>query len=239
MIMERLQFNSRAAEADQAYIEYENIVGGADGGKLLSPAEYEEFKKQVASQRANRLFVYWTNSAGLECKTIGPHSKCFCNHRYKEHKTDNISTKKVPCRVPKCPCNQFSYVPVYGSNDLKCLCKHSYKEHNPLRKTCTRPNCRCSGFSSTHSCSCSMHFNNHATQYYTKQERIAMGKPVDTIGGEMNAAMGGLTDFSSLLDGIEREQLVGGQRQIEEAKVESRGNRISALDLYNTPHKFG
>ena len=35
-----------------------------------------------------------------------------------------------------------------------------------------------------------------------------MGKPVDLLGGgggEMYAALGGLTDFSSLLDGVDRE----------------------------------
>lgn len=73
----------------QAYIEYENIVGGADGGKLMSDKEYEEFKKEIADKRANRLFVYWTNVDGLECKTIGPFSKCFCNHRYRDHNTDS------------------------------------------------------------------------------------------------------------------------------------------------------
>ncbi|OMJ67606.1 hypothetical protein SteCoe_35188 [Stentor coeruleus] len=224
--MERIQLNSKAAEAVQAYIEYENIVGGADGGKLLSPAEYEEFKKQVSAQRANRLFVYWTNSQGLECKTIGPFSKCFCDHRYKEHLTDNLKTKKVPCKVPKCKCKHFNYVPIYGSNDLKCLCKHSFKEHDPLSKKCERAKCKCTSFSSTHSCSCSLHYNAHGTSFYTKDERIAMGKPVDNLGGggDMYAALGGLTDFSDLVDGVERlqaaEYLEGHEkpRAIEETR---------------------
>ena len=204
--MERIHLNSKAADAVQAYIEYENIVGGQDGGKMLSPAEYEEFKKQVASQRGNRLFVYWTNVNGVECKTIGPFSKCFCDHRYKDHQTDNLKTKKVPCKAPKCKCKHFNYVPIYGSNDLKCLCKHSFREHDKSLKKCERPGCKCAGFSSTHSCACSMHYNSHATHFYTKDERVAMGKPVDNLGGggEMYAALGGLTDFSDLVDGIER-----------------------------------
>lgn len=257
--MERIHLNNKAAEAVQAYIEYENIVGGADGGKMLSPAEYEEFKKQVAAQRANRLFVYWTNKNGLECKTIGPFSKCFCDHRYKDHQTDSLKSKKVPCKVPKCKCRQFNYVPIYGSNDLKCLCKHSFKEHDNLQKKCERPNCKCSGFSSTHSCSCSLHYNDHATQFYTKDERVAMGKPVDNLGGggEMYAALGGLTDFSDLVDGIERSDNVNPNLFLEEkqkkvmaiegqnpsvprskGQVRQSNPTVSALDLYHTPYRL-
>ena len=50
--------------------------------------------------------------------------------------------------------------------------------------------------------------------FYTRDERIAMGKPVDSLGGEMNAAMGGLTDFSSLLDGVDREK-IGSQLALQ------------------------
>lgn len=261
--MERITLDSKAAQAVQAYIEYENIVGAADGGKMLSPDEYEEFKKHVAAQRANRLFVYWTNSQALECKTIGPFSKCFCDHRYKDHLTDNVKSKKVPCKAPKCKCRHFNYVPIYGSNDLKCLCKHSFKEHDPSSKKCERAKCKCAAFSSTHSCSCSLHYNAHSTLFYTKDERISMGKPVDNLGGggEMYAALGGLTDFSDLVDGVERVQeaehvyrdreaaLPGVQKKAlkgpepakkfanEERKLE-RTSHTSALELYNLPHRY-
>jgi hypothetical protein len=63
---DRIRINNAAQQAVAAYIEYDNIVGGADGGKLLSPEEYEEFKRNVAAKRANRLFVYWTNAGELE-----------------------------------------------------------------------------------------------------------------------------------------------------------------------------
>lgn len=254
--MERIQLDNSAARAVQAYIEYENIVGGADGGKLLSPEEYEEFKKQVSSQRANRLFVYWSNSSSLECKTIGPHSKCFCGHRYKDHHTDDVKTKKVPCRTPQCKCHQFNYVPVYGSNDLKCLCKHSYTKHNPLSKRCENPACRCGEFSSTHSCSCSRHYNDHETRFYSKSERQAMGKPTDNLGGggELYAGMGGLTDFSDLVDGIEkvepveyagkRYELTGASLRAVEAPKPVRNEKprrgeLTPLELYNMPHRLG
>ena len=42
--MERLQFSSENAKHIQAYIEYEQIVGNADGGKMMSEAEFEAYK---------------------------------------------------------------------------------------------------------------------------------------------------------------------------------------------------
>ena len=45
--MERIEIDNLAAKRVQTYIDYENMVEGLDGGKLLSPKEYEEFKKQM------------------------------------------------------------------------------------------------------------------------------------------------------------------------------------------------
>ena len=53
--MDYIGINRGAQDAVAAYIEYENIVGGRDGGKLMAPEEYEEFKREVAAKRANRL----------------------------------------------------------------------------------------------------------------------------------------------------------------------------------------
>lgn len=36
--------NNDAARHVQAYLEYEQIVGNADGGKMMSEQEFEEFK---------------------------------------------------------------------------------------------------------------------------------------------------------------------------------------------------
>ena len=262
--------DSKAQQAIDAYIEYENIVGGQDGGKLLTPEEYEEFKRNIAAKRANRLFVYWRNPQGMDCKTVGPFSTCFCNHRYRQHQTDdNVKTKRVPCKVAKCKCRQFSYVPVYGSNDLKCLCKHSFREHDAHSKVCERKGCKCTGFSSTHSCSCSLHYNVHTTVFDTKEERLAMGRAVDNFGGgaEMYAAMGGVTDFASLVDGAEREAMrpmlemgedqpkaiqfagqkfeaTGASRRAIEGPRPIREERkvaeptTTAFDLFHRPHRY-
>ena len=106
----------------QAYLDYYNIVGDDDGGKMMTEQEFEAYKKKVASTRANHLYVYYTNAKGEECKAIGPSSLCFCKHRYRNHNFDNIKSKKVNCKNCKCP--MFNYIPVHGSMDLKCACHH-------------------------------------------------------------------------------------------------------------------
>ena len=96
--MQRINFNAQKQNSLQAYIEYRNIVGNDDNGKLMSEKEFEEYKKNVAQKRKNHLYVYWVNADGFECKAIGPESMCFCNHRYKAHDFDSITDKKVKCK---------------------------------------------------------------------------------------------------------------------------------------------
>lgn len=63
----------------------ERIVGDDDrhcSGGIMSPAEFERYKKEVVSKRVeNRLFVSWTNCDDMDCKLIGPETLCFCGHR--------------------------------------------------------------------------------------------------------------------------------------------------------------
>ena len=74
-MVERLAFDNQAAKHIQAYIEYEQIVGGADNGKMMSEAEFEAYKAQVREKRKNRLYVHWRNmETGVDCKAIGPSS---------------------------------------------------------------------------------------------------------------------------------------------------------------------
>ena len=42
-------------------------------------------------------FVFKIN-IGVDCKMIGPETKCFCNHRYKEHNHLEPKDKKVSCK---------------------------------------------------------------------------------------------------------------------------------------------
>ena len=46
-MVERLHMDSQAAKHVQAYLEYEQIVGVDDGGKMMSEAEFERYKVQV------------------------------------------------------------------------------------------------------------------------------------------------------------------------------------------------
>jgi len=91
--MERIYMDGQAAKHLQAYIEYDNIVGGYDGGKMMNDQEFEEFKNNVREKRKNRLYVKWRNADGVDCKSIGPASQCFCGHRFKDHNFDNVETR--------------------------------------------------------------------------------------------------------------------------------------------------
>lgn len=114
-MVDRLHFGGDAAKHVQAYIEYEQIVGNADGGKMMSEKEFEAYKKKVSKARQNRLYVYWRNTkTGKDCKAVGPSSQCFCGHRYKEHFFDNVETRDVYCRAlnTRCKCKLFEYIPI-------------------------------------------------------------------------------------------------------------------------------
>ena len=63
-------------------------------------------------------------------------------------------------------------------------------------------NCSCGGYRTAFTCSCREPAYNHRMIVETKQERIARGHPV----GQDNPykAMGGITGFSSLMEGYAR-----------------------------------
>ncbi|XP_074658964.1 protein FAM221A-like [Tubulanus polymorphus] len=199
---------SAGAHVD-AYLEYRRIVGDDDGGVLFSPDEYEDYKKRVIPQRMkNRIFVSWSNPAGMDCKMIGPETPCFCTHRFKQHKTDfqvipDERPIKLPCKVKGCMCGSYNYVPLNGSQPIRCQCKHYSDDHTevlPLK--CRKSTCRCLGFKSSYTCGCGEPTYKHKTLPETKDERVARGHP---IGYDVPyQAMGGLTGFSSLADGYMR-----------------------------------
>ena len=201
--MERLIIPKENEKHIQAYLEYRNIVGDDDGGKLMSDEEFEAYKKKVAEARKNHLYVYWVNERGFECKAIGPQSMCFCGHRYKNHNFDNVKTKKVNCKEPKCNCALFEYIPVYGSNDVKCLCKHSYSLHDNLTRKCGK--CQtCPKFGSKFTCNCTSTYDDHRTVIENRQERLARGKTVDPawMTGNMVAGVGGLNSFAGMINDV-------------------------------------
>ena len=200
---------SKAADVD-AYLEYRRIVGDDAGGVLFTPEQYEAYKKEVLPQRKeNRLFTSWTNSAGMDCKLIGPETPCFCEHRYKQHRTDFavIPTNRpilLPCQVKGCRCASYHYVPLAGGGPIRCNCKHQPDEHSEVRPyLCQKAACqKCTGFKSSYTCGCGKTYNQHQMIVETKAERNARGHPVGV--DTPYKAMGGLTGFSSLAEGYMR-----------------------------------
>lgn len=201
--MERLVIGKENEKHIQAYLEYRNIVGDDDGGKMMSEEEFEAYKAKVREARMNHLYVYWVNAKGFECKAIGPESMCFCGHRYKKHNFDNVKSKKVSCKEKKCKCTMFEYIPVYGSNDVKCLCKHSYSLHDNLTRKCTKCD-KCAKFGSKFTCNCCMTYDDHKTTIETREERLAKGKTVDPgwLAGNMVAGVGGLNSFTGMVNDV-------------------------------------
>ncbi|KAM9308000.1 protein FAM221A [Gastrophryne carolinensis] len=205
--MEGLHFKGAAGAIDE-YLEYRRIVGEDDGGKLFTQEEYEEYKKTVIPMRIqNRLFVSWRSPTGMDCKLIGPETLCFCTHRYKQHKTDFKELPKqrsihLPCKVSKCQCKSYHYVPLNGSQPIRCRCKHFADDHSAASPFNCKKCSGCAGFHSSFTCGCSQPAYTHDTVVETKEERLAQGKPV---GHDVQyAAMGGLTGFSSLAEGYMR-----------------------------------
>ncbi|CAH2282638.1 Hypothetical predicted protein [Pelobates cultripes] len=205
--MERLNFQGAAGAIDD-YLEYRRIVGEDDGGKLFTPEEYEEYKKTILPARLqNRLYVSWRSPTGMDCKLIGPETRCFCTHRYKQHKTDFKELPKdrpihLPCKVSRCPCKSYHYVPLNGSQPIRCRCKHFADDHSVAGDFHCNKCSKCAGFHSSFTCGCTQPAYAHETVVETKEERLAHGKPV---GRDVPyAAMGGLTGFSSLAEGYMR-----------------------------------
>ncbi|XP_042540965.1 protein FAM221A isoform X1 [Dipodomys spectabilis] len=206
--MEWLKLPPGGAAAVDEYLEYRRIVGEDDGGKLFTPEEYEEYKRKVLPMRLqNRLFVSWQSPTGMDCRLIGPETRCFCTHRYKQHKTDFEMVPRqrpilLPCRVTGCPCRAYLYVPLYGAQPIRCRCKHFADQHSAVPNFGCNKCTKCSEFHSCFTCACGQPAYTHSTVVETMQERLAQGKPV---GQDVPyAAMGGLTGFSSLMEGYMR-----------------------------------
>eukprot|EP00921_Rhytidocystis_pertsovi_P011970 GHVQ01019388.1.p1 GENE.GHVQ01019388.1~~GHVQ01019388.1.p1 ORF type:complete len:296 (+),score=17.91 GHVQ01019388.1:2916-3803(+) len=200
------QCDSQAEAHVQAYLEYRNIVGETDGGALLSEAEYQALREKAQKAAENELYVFWVSAESqLECRAIGPSSMCFCGHRYRDHAWFDIQNKQVKCRMYKCKCRLFNFIPVHGSGDLKCRCKHSFREHDPTTKQCTM--CSCSNYDSPQRCNCGQSSAGHTTTIETREERVSRGKIVTRLRSSTLQPMGGLTDMRSLLDGAEKSAI--------------------------------
>jgi hypothetical protein len=238
-----IRMSASAQDHVNAYLEYERIVGDADGGKLLSEEEYAAFKANAIAHRANRIYVSWRClKSGIDCRMVGPTSPCFCGHRFRQHATDNHN-KQMHCRQAGCACTLYSYIPVRGTQDVKCTCHHSYDVHSVTgKRRCKNAGCACAGFASSLSCACREQYGAHATVFETKEERQAAGRPVDNLagGGAGYEALGGITSFSSLVEGVDRLALGAGDAPEQLDAPPLRSNKLKAEDefaLYDAKYK--
>ena len=56
-MVDRIHMKSQAAKHVDAYIEYNNIVGKADGGKMFTEKEYEAYKAKTREARQKLDFM--------------------------------------------------------------------------------------------------------------------------------------------------------------------------------------
>ena len=92
-----------------AYAEYKRIVGDDDNGRLFSEEEYANYCKKIVPLRLkNRLYVSWQNQNRLDCKLIGPETKCLCQCRYKNHQSDVADPNAPGARKLKCKVSFFA-----------------------------------------------------------------------------------------------------------------------------------
>ena len=208
----------------EAYWQYHKIVGDEVGDDVMTPEQYEKFKKEVLPSRMkNRLFVSWGVPGGIDCKLIGPETPCHCSHRYRQHQTDYKvlpeSPVPIPCLAAGCRCVNYNYIPRQGTMFIRCHCRHLSDEHKVKQPhTCSK--CQCAEFKSSFTCGCTEPAHKHRTLVETKAERSGRGMPV---GQDVPyAAMGGLTGFSSLAEGYMRCDPSGAQ-PIPEPRRQVRG----------------
>ena len=104
--VDTFRIGGAAARHVAAYLEYDRIVGGDDGGQLLSEEEYAAYLARAGAMRGGaRLYITWRcRDTGVDCKSVGPSTRCFCGHLLKQHTTDNVSGKQehakdVHCKV--------------------------------------------------------------------------------------------------------------------------------------------
>ncbi|XP_008110860.1 protein FAM221A isoform X2 [Anolis carolinensis] len=180
----------------------------------------------------NRLYVSWRSPTGMDCKLVGPETLCFCTHRYKQHKTDfDVIPKErpisLPCKVSRCLCASYSFVPLNGTQSIRCRCKHFADQHSPAPGFPCNMCSKCAGFHSCFTCGCGQPTYAHETVVETKEERLAQGKPV---GHDVPyAAMGGITGFSSLAEGYMR---------LDDSGIGAPSTQFLEAPVTNTDHPF-
>jgi len=213
----RIYLDREAQGHVDAYVEY--IHNGGEKYGEFNEKNYQLFKADQEKFKSFKVYTSWRNNTGKDCKSIGPATKCFCDHRYKDHNYLNPKDKKIQCQAKGCKCANFDYIPVHGSYDFKCLCKHSYKLHDALTKKCSKCSA-CEKLRSTWSCSCNLKYTEHYTVVEIRDERIAQGRFVSTVEGYLLENMAENSKMQNFTDMIDHAEQFG-------AKVEAYNEAVA------------
>uniref|UniRef100_A0A0G4GRF0 Protein FAM221B n=1 Tax=Chromera velia CCMP2878 TaxID=1169474 RepID=A0A0G4GRF0_9ALVE len=131
-----------------------------------------------------------------DCSRVGPKSKCFCGHFYKDHQFANRRAPWPKCCT--CACEAFEFIPTRPEEAgewwlprrpgfkvsewrAKCKCGHTHEDHDTKRPHRCRlcPPFKCSSYTSAWLCvACDRHWEQHETVFETEQERRDQGLPV-------------------------------------------------------------
>lgn len=166
--------------------------GAAPGAKHLMDNEL------LAAEEALRSGLYgvWRNATRRTdfCSRVGPVSRCFCGHDFRDHVWKSKSRKELLPSCGSCGCRGFHYVPrrpeEVGEHWLprrrgfdvriwraKCKCSHGHEDHDANHLNCRC--CGCPSFASAWECvSCEGKWEDHETLFETEEERRLCGRPV-------------------------------------------------------------
>ena len=136
-----------------------------------------------------------------ECYRIGSESLCFCGHFFGDHSQTKKGPIKFPCSNCKCKDYHFMFqrpeeqglwwLPRRKGFDVHkwratCKCKHNHEAHDPNTLRCK--GCSCYGFTSEFPCLvCDEKWEDHEMLYESREERLALRKPVDSEFAPMAA----------------------------------------------------
>ena len=228
--MEKLVIKNQNESLD-AYINYQKHGGESQFGPFTSKTNKLLLKSLTTSKK---YYIHWTNKKNKDCKLLLTSTKCFCNHRLKQHSyLSPDKNRKIKCLAQNCKCRHFYYIPVHGSQDFKCSCKHSYEVHKNISKKCRK--CDCARFKSNWSCSCGMKFGEHELVCESREERGQRGKVVRELEGEGPGRLLGVGGFGDLV-----EYGDGFGRKVDEFNERDKRvvGDVKAVDLYDMPHKY-
>lgn len=143
------------------------------------------------------LYIGWRCPEYLwDCFRVGDESKCFCGHLLKQHQVYVEKRATVPCTLPGCRCQGFTFIPSHPEEvgefwlrrrtgfdpaawRAKCRCKHTHEEHAATgARACSVRGCSCPAFTSNFLCAaCDRRWEEHETFFESEETRRKGGRP--------------------------------------------------------------